>query len=250
MSTSPGAPGNAPTASNPMWQQPWFWQILDYGVQAASIYTGSQAAKDANAKNIALAREQRAWEKEMSDTAVQRRADDIQKAGGNRALAFTNSAAASTPTATSTSVEPTFRPDWVRGGGATQALLMQAQLRNLNAQTSDTEASARIKNVEASLREQLLPQEKDFRLNRFVESHEWDDLKTKILRSQDTQSAAEAKKLRETVEALIQTTRQQAEAGKLDLDALRNIASVGGIEAGRLQWIIKLILDTIRVSKD
>jgi len=42
--------------------------------------------------------------------------------------------------------------------------------------------------------------------------------------------------------------KQQAEAGKLDLDALRNIAQVGGIEAGKMQQVLKMIFDFLRTT--
>lgn len=43
----------------------------------------------------------------MSNTAVSRRADDIQAAGGNRALAFTNGQEATTPSVAAANVQPT-----------------------------------------------------------------------------------------------------------------------------------------------
>jgi len=110
------------------------------------------------------------------------------------------------------------------------------------------DAAARVKKVEAELREALLPQEKEFRANRFVESVEWDDLRTKILRSQDVQSAAESERLSKRVDSLVAMAKQQAEAGKLDLDALRNIAQVGGIEAGKMQQVLKMIFDFLRTT--
>lgn len=51
--------------------------------------------KSANEQNIALARENREWQEEMSNSEVQRRAKDLESAGFNRLLAVGQSA--STP---------------------------------------------------------------------------------------------------------------------------------------------------------
>lgn len=178
----------------------------------------------------------------MSNSAVQRRADDIERAGGNRALAFTNGAEASTPTLSPARVEATRydNPD------LNSAIVMSQQLKLLRAQTKSTEADARVKNVEADIREGLKGQELQTRGNRFVEQYEWDDLKTKILRNTDVSSAAEAKRLRETVDSMVQRAKQDARSGQLNLEALENIAKVGGIEASKMKDILRLIIDLTR----
>jgi len=208
--------------------------LLLGGWQTAS---NAHNQREANRTNVKLQREQQAWEAGMSNTAVQRRADDIEAAGGNRALAFTNGTEASTPTVAPAQVRPVEN----RIDGLTTAM----QLALMRAQVKSTEADARIKNVEADIREKLKGQEEGMRHNRLVEQYEWDDLKTMIMRSTASSSATEAHRIRETVDAMIQRARQDARTGQLNLEALENIAKVGGIEAGKMKDIIKLILDLV-----
>lgn len=221
------------------------WILGGAAVLGGLLDSGSQ--HKANRINIKLAREQRAWEENMANTAVRRRADDIERAGGNRALAFTNGQSASSPSISAPTVEPIFK-----GAGrdaastAAQAMMMKAQLANLNADTAAKAADAKTKGVDAKIKEELYPLEKENKANRYVEENEWNDLKTKILRSQDVSSAAEARRLRDTVDSMIQTAKNQAKAGTLDVEALQNIAEVGGIEAGKMQSVIKMIIDLIK----
>lgn len=121
---------------------------------AVGSWFGASSADKANKTNIKLSRETRAWEEKMSNTAVRRRMADIQMAGGNPALAFTGGQSASTPTASSPTVEPTFRPEWMKGSGAAAAQLA-AQLDLVKAQTSATSAQTRKTNAEAGIIESI-----------------------------------------------------------------------------------------------
>jgi len=219
--------------------------LLDWlgpiGDLADSVF-GSKSAHDANRTNIRLQREQQDWEESMSNTAVQRRRKDIEAAGGNPALAFTGGQEASTPSIAPASVEPTWRGI----GGATSKLLAMAQIQNVKADTAAKLAGAESARVEADIRKSLAKQEQETRLNRFHEQYEWDDLKTLILRTTVSSSGHEEKRLRETVDSMIEMAKQQARKGQLDLDALENIAKVGGMEAGKMKDVIKMILDLLK----
>lgn len=206
---------------------------------AVEAWANQDAQHRANRTNIKLQREQQAWEKDMSNTAIQRRAADIEAAGGNRALAFTNGSEASTPTVAPARVDPA-RYD---SKGLTSGIMAKAQLANIQADTAAKLAEATSKQVQARIDAAGEASKKEFTINRNVEAYEWDDLKTKILRHQDVSTAAEAKRLRETVDQMVAMAKQNAETGQLNLDALRNIARVGGIEASRMKDILKLIID-------
>lgn len=222
--------------------------VVDTALKVGDAWMQSSAAHKANRTNIQLQREQQKWEERMANSAVQRRKWDIMAAGGNPALAFTNGQEAATPSISPARVEPTYR------GGVdtnfTAKALAAAQIKNVNADTLSKLADARSRTVEANIREFLADKERDFRGNRLVEEQEWDDLKTHILRNNQASTAAEAKRLNETVDSMIQIAKIQARTGKLDLDALENVARMGGLEANKATSIAKIIIDIIRTLKD
>lgn len=209
--------------------------------ELASAALSADSQHRANRTNIKLQREQQAWEQMMSNSAVQRHADDIEKAGGNRALAFVNGQQASTPSVAPARIEP-MRYD---SPNVASAVLMSKQLKLLEAQTKDTEANARIKNVEADIREGVKGAELTRRLNREVEEYEWDDIKTRILRSTDVSGAAEAKRLRESVDAIITQAKQAAEKGDLEVKQLRNIVNAGGLAPEDKDSILRYLIDVL-----
>ncbi len=77
--------------------------IATAGANLVGNILNYNAQKHANEANVALTREQMAFQREMSDTAVQRHANDLEKAGFNRLLAA-GGEGASTPSGASAHV--------------------------------------------------------------------------------------------------------------------------------------------------
>ena len=100
---------------------------------------GSSGQRDANQMNARLVREQMAFQERMSNTAYQRSAKDLEKAGLNRILAI--GSPASTPAGNAATMQ---NEKAALGEGVANAAITGAQLGLIKAQTAKTQAEADI----------------------------------------------------------------------------------------------------------
>lgn len=221
--------------------------LLDFLGDIAGAFIGADSADKANKTNIKLAREQRGWEEQMSNSAMQRRVADLKAAGLNPVLAA-GGPGASTPSVAPAQVQPEFKSDTFKGMAAS-AMLLRQQLDNMKAQTQNISADTRQKTIISNAMEGKEDHPKTVEGER--RTLELAEAKARIANTNITSNmtAAELDRFNRMTEDAVNLLKQQVRANKLDLDAIENVAKVGGLEAGKMGAFLKIILDLWRTSK-
>lgn len=144
------------------------WPLFGLGLagplaqSAAGIFNNERnidMQQETNAANAAMAREQMSFQERMSNSAYQRQARDLEKAGLNRILGATSGGGASTPGgASSTAVAPRSDLGNVISGSinsgaelfsrAREDQLRQAQINSVNADVANKVVDQELKKLE------------------------------------------------------------------------------------------------------
>lgn len=232
-------PGSNPNAQ-PWWTNPSWWNVIGDFAGSAGQYVSQERA---NNKNVQLSREQRAWEKEMSDTAIQRRAKDFEAAGFNRVLAATG-IGASTPSVSAPTVESAFSADSTKGSIGTAALLA-AQIGKLRADTEVSHEQGRSAKVQADIDEMFAS--KNAGTDREIKIQNLEIAVQKALQEfdQTKMTASQRAVMEDSQSALIIALKNKAEAGSLSLSAMKQMEEQIGLNMPKLVPFFKLLISLL-----
>lgn len=215
------------------------WAIAAASGSTALNVWGAREQRDMQRE---LSRQQMEFDERMSNTAMQRRVADIKAAGGNPALAFTTGSGASEPTFQG------FKPENMLEGAAENIKNIPAgiaQVRNIQANTALQLAQARTATVEANNMETFGPLNAGTERSTKIAGLEKAEQDARKALSEANMTAKQEEFNERQLSAFTERAEQMAKMGKLNLEAMEDLAESLGLNAPKLVPFFKLLMNLL-----